>query len=68
MGDSKYSKLLTVILIIVVVGVGILLGFLGFDVYKKFTTKKEVAQLADAAKQKAGQAADKVNEAAKKLS
>ena len=45
MGDSKYSKLLTVILIIVVVGVVILLGFLGFDVYKKFTTKKEVAQM-----------------------
>ena len=32
MGDSKYSKLLTVILVIVVVGVLVLLGFLGFDV------------------------------------
>lgn len=47
MGDSKYSKLLTVILVIVVVGVLVLLGFLGFDVYKKFATKKEVAQMID---------------------
>lgn len=47
MGESKYSKLLTVILVIVVVGVLILLGFLGFDVYRKFAIKKEVAKVID---------------------
>ena len=43
MGESKYSKLLTAILIIVVAGVLILLGFLGFDVYRKFATEKEIS-------------------------
>lgn len=45
MGESKYSKLLTAILIIVVAGVLILLGFLGFDVYRKFATEKEIAKV-----------------------
>lgn len=45
MGESKYGKLLTVILVLVVVAVLALLGFLGFDVYKKFTTEKEVAHV-----------------------
>ena len=47
MGESKYSKFLTVILIIVVIGVFGLLGYLGIDVYKKFANKKEVAQVLD---------------------
>lgn len=45
--ENKYGKLLTAILIIVVVGVLILLGFLGFDVYKKFTTEKAIADVVD---------------------
>lgn len=45
--ENKYGKLLTVILIIVVVGVLTLLGFLGVDVYKKFTTKKTIAEVVD---------------------
>lgn len=47
MGESKYGKVLTVILVIVVIGILILLSFLGFDVYKKFATKKEVAKVLD---------------------
>lgn len=47
MRDSKYSKLLTIILSVVVVGIIILLGFLGFDVYKKFTSNSEVAKVLD---------------------
>lgn len=45
--DSKYGNLLTALLIVVVVGVLVLLGFLGFDVYKKFTTEKAIAEIVD---------------------
>lgn len=47
MGENKYSKVLTVILVIVVLGVLVLLGFLGVDVYKKFATKKAIAEVVD---------------------
>ena len=47
MFESKYGKLLTVILVIVVIAIIGLLGFLGYDVFKKFTTKKTAAQVAE---------------------
>lgn len=43
--ESKYEKLLTIILIVVVVAVLILLGFLGYDAVKKYTTKRTAAEL-----------------------
>lgn len=45
MEEKKYGKVLTIILIIVVIGVLILLSFLGFDVYKKFENKKESEEM-----------------------
>ena len=39
--ETKYEKLLTIILSIVVIAVLILLGFLGYDVAKKYSTKKD---------------------------
>lgn len=47
MSESKYGKILTIILIIVVIGVLILLTFLGVDIYKKYATEKEVAKVVD---------------------
>lgn len=47
MGENKYGKVLTIILVIVVIGVLVLLGFLGVDVYKKFATKKAIAEVVD---------------------
>lgn len=35
MSEGKYGKILTIILGIVVIAVLILLGFLGYDVYRK---------------------------------
>lgn len=43
--ETKYEKLLTIILSIVVIAVLILLGFLGYDVVKKYSTKKTVAEV-----------------------
>lgn len=43
--ESKYGKVLTVILVIVVIGVLVLLGFLGYDVYKKATSDRTVAEV-----------------------
>lgn len=43
--ETKYEKLLTIILSIVVIAVLILLGFLGYDVVKKYSTKKSVAEV-----------------------
>lgn len=43
--ESKYGKVLTVILVIVVIGVLVLLGFLGYDVYKKYTSDRTVAEV-----------------------
>ena len=36
MGEKKYSKVLTVILVIVVVAIFIVLGFWGYDLYQKY--------------------------------
>ena len=43
--ETKYEKLLKIILSIVVIAVLILLGFLGYDVAKKYSTKKTVAEV-----------------------
>ena len=43
--ENKYGKVLTVVLVIVVIGVLVLLGFLGWDVYKKYTSDKTVAEV-----------------------
>ena len=43
--ETKYEKSLTIILSIVVIAVLILLGFLGYDVAKKYSTKKTVAEV-----------------------
>ena len=40
MSEGKYGKILTIILGIVVIAVLILLGFLGYDVYRKKTIDK----------------------------
>ena len=47
MMESKYRKLLTVILSIVAVGVVGLLGFLAYDVYQKFAIKKANSDVLD---------------------
>lgn len=41
MFDNKYSKLLTVVLIIVIIAIVILLGFFGYDIYKKYSIDGE---------------------------
>ncbi len=41
MFNSKYSKLLTTVLIIVIIAVIALLAFLGYDVYKKYSIEAE---------------------------
>lgn len=47
MFESKYSKLLTVILVIVIVAIVILLGFLTFDYIKKFSTTKQASDFVE---------------------
>lgn len=42
--ENKYGKLLTTILIIVVIGVLVLIGFLGYDVYEKFAIDRDAAE------------------------
>ena len=44
MGERKYGKLLTIILVVVVMGVLGLLIFLGIDIYKQITTKEEIKE------------------------
>lgn len=41
MFNNKYSKLLTVVLVITIIAVIILLGFFAYDVYKKYYIEKE---------------------------
>ena len=41
MGEKKYNKVLTTILIIGIVLVFAVLGFWGFEIYKKYYTKKD---------------------------
>ena len=47
MSEGKYGKILTIILGIVVIAVLILLGFLGYDVYRKKTTDRDTSKTLD---------------------
>ena len=47
MSEGKYGKILTIILGIVVIAVLILLGFLGYDVYRKKTTDRDNSKALD---------------------
>ena len=47
MFESKYSKLLTAILIVVIIAIVSLLIFWGIDVYKNFASKKAAQELVD---------------------
>lgn len=47
MSEGKYGKILTIILGIVVIAVLILLGFLGYDVYRKKTIDKDTSKVLD---------------------
>lgn len=48
MSENRYSKVLTIILIVIIIAVIILLGFFGYDVYKKFSTEKSAEEIVDA--------------------
>lgn len=39
--DKKYNKVLTIVLVIIVIAIFIVLGFLGYDVYKKYYINKD---------------------------
>lgn len=43
--ENKYSKFLTIILIVIIAAIVILLCVFGYDIYQKFTTDKAVAQV-----------------------
>lgn len=45
MRESKYGKVLTVILAIVIIAIIVLLCFFGYDVYKKITTDRSAAEV-----------------------
>lgn len=47
MFESKYSKVLTIVLVIVIVAIVLLLGFLAFDYIKKFTTTKQASDFVE---------------------
>ena len=47
MFESKYSKLLTVVLVIVIVAIVLLLGFLAFDYIKKINTTKQASDFVE---------------------
>lgn len=47
MSEGKYGKILTIILGIIVIAVLILLGFLGYDVYRKKTIDKDTSKALD---------------------
>ena len=47
MFESKYGKLLTVLLVIVIIAILGLIGFLVFDWYNKFTTNDEASKFVD---------------------
>lgn len=47
MFESKYSKILTIVLIIVIIAIVILLGFLTFDYITKFTTSKQASNFVE---------------------
>ncbi len=47
MRDSKYGKVLTVILAIVIIAIIVLLCFFGYDVYRKITTDRSASAVLD---------------------
>ena len=47
MFESKYSKILTVILAIVIIAIVILLGFLCYDYYQKYFTSKQASDFVE---------------------
>ncbi len=47
MRDSKYGKVLTVILAIVIIAIIVLLCFFGYDVYRKITTDRNASAVLD---------------------
>jgi LPXTG-site transpeptidase (sortase) family protein len=47
MFESKYSKVLTGILIVVIIAIVGLLGFLGYDYFQKYNTTKEASEFVD---------------------
>ena len=47
MFESKYNKVLTVILIVVIVAIVVLLGFLAFDYIKKYNTTKQASDFVE---------------------
>ena len=47
MFESKYSKILTAILVIVIIAIVILLGFLGYDYYQKYFTSKQASDFVE---------------------
>ncbi len=47
MFDSKYSKILTALLVIVVIAIVGLLGYLGYDYYEKYFVTKDTAEFVD---------------------
>lgn len=54
MFESKYSKVLTVILILVIIAIVLLLGFLTFDYIKKFVTTKQASNFVDSFQSEVG--------------
>ena len=47
MFESKYSKILTAILVVVIIAIVILLGFLGYDYYQKYFTSKQASDFVE---------------------
>lgn len=47
MFESKYSKILTIVLVIVIIAIVILLGFLTFDYITKFSTSKQASDFVE---------------------
>lgn len=47
MFESKYSKVLTIILIVVIIAIVILLGFLAYDYIKKYNITKQASDFVD---------------------
>lgn len=47
MFESKYSKVLTAILVIVIIAIVGLLGFLGYEYYKNYIVSKDTSEFVD---------------------
>ena len=62
MSENRYSKVLTIILIIIIMAVVILLGFFGYDMYKKFTTKRRAEEIVDQFNDNISQSRNEIDE------